>query len=137
MNSFVVADIPGLIEGAHEGKGLGLQFLRHIERTNIITYLIDPTDPEEDNPLMTFKTLQKELETYAPILMQKSALVVFTKKDVWPEENPLSKFKDKFPYPLLGISAVAGEGLDDLKSSLWDEIQKVIKSKEELSDHAV
>jgi GTPase len=137
MNSFVVADIPGLIEGAHEGKGLGHQFLRHIERTNIIAYLIDPTDPEEENPLKTFRALQQELQEYSTILMQKPAIVVFTKKDIWPKTNLLSKFKSSFPHLLLGISAVAGEGLDDLKSRLWDEIQKVIKTQEELPDHAV
>jgi GTP-binding protein len=137
MNSFVVADIPGLIEGAHEGKGLGLQFLRHIERTNLITYLIDPTDSEEEDPLKTFKALHNELREYSAVLVQKPALIVFTKKDVWPKENLLSKYKNKFPYPVLGISAVSGEGLDDLKTHLWDEIQKVNISKEEQPDHAL
>lgn len=137
MNSFVVADIPGLIEGSHEGKGLGHQFLRHIERTNIIAYLIDPTDPEEDNPSDTFKALQQELEKHSTVLMQKPAIIVFTKKDVWPKKNLLSKFKNSFPHILLGVSAVAGAGLEDLKSCLWGEIQKVIKSKEEMKDHAL
>lgn len=136
MNSFVVADIPGLIEGAHDGKGLGLQFLRHIERTNIIVYLIDPMDSEEENPLKTFKTLHEELEKYSPLLVKKPALVVFSKQDIWSEKNLLSKFKNKFPYPLLGISAVSGEGLENLKTCLWDEIQKVALSKEE-PDHAL
>lgn len=137
MNSFVVADIPGLIEGAHEGKGLGLQFLRHIERTNIIVYLIDPMDSEEENPLKTFKDLHEELKKYSPLLIKKSALVVFSKQDIWVENDLLSKFKNKFPYLILGISAVSGEGLEDLKACLWDEIQKVIISKEEQPDHAI
>jgi len=136
MNSFVVADIPGLIEGAHEGKGLGLQFLRHIERTNIITYLIDPTDPEEESPLKTFKALYNELQEYSPVLVEKPALILFTKKDVWPKENLLSKYKNKFPYPVLGISAVTGEGLDNLKSRLWNEIQRVNITKEAQPYHA-
>ena len=137
MNSFVVADIPGLIEGAHEGKGLGLQFLRHIERTNLIVYLIDPMDSEEENPLKTFKDLHEELKKYSPLLIKKSALVVFSKQDIWVENDLLSKFKNKFPYLILGISAVSGEGLEDLKACLWDEIQKVIISKEEQPDHAI
>ena len=137
MNSFVVADIPGLIEGAHEGKGLGLQFLRHIERTNIIVYLIDPMDSEEENPLKTFKDLHEELKKYSPLLIKKPALVVFSKQDIWVENDLLSKFKNKFPYLILGISAVSGEGLEDLKACLWDEIQKVIISKEEQPDHAI
>ena len=137
MNSFVVADIPGLIEGAHEGKGLGLQFLRHIERTNFIVYLIDPMDSEEKNPLKTFNALHEELKKYSPLLIKKPALVVFSKQDIWVENDLLSKFKNKFPYPMLGISAVSGEGLEDLKACLWDEIQKVIISKEEQPDHAI
>lgn len=137
LSSFVVADIPGLIKGAHEGKGLGLQFLRHIERTNIIAYLIDPVDPEEENPLNTFKALHQELEKYSSILVEKPALVVFTKKDIWQEDDLLSKYKKKFPYPILGISSVNGEGLDNLKSHLLDEIRKVTIRKKETSDHAL
>lgn len=124
MSSFVAADIPGLIEGAHEGKGLGLQFLRHIERTNVIAYLIDPTDPEEEDPLKTFQTLHSELREYSPVLVEKPALVVFSKKDIWSDDDLLSNYESKFPYPLLAISAVSGEGLDDLKTALWQEIQK-------------
>jgi GTP-binding protein len=137
MNSFVVADIPGLIEGAHEGRGLGLQFLRHIERTNLIVYLIDPMDSEEENPLKTFKALHEELKKYSPLLIKKPALIVFSKQDIWVENDLLSKFENKFPYPMLGISAVSGEGLENLKACLWDEIQKVITSKEEQPDHAI
>ena len=137
INSFVVADIPGLIEGAHEGKGLGLQFLRHIERTNIIVYLIDPTDPEEKNPLNTFKSLYQELEKYSSILVMKPALVVFTKKDIWQEDFLLTKSKKKLPYAIIGISSVSGEGLDNLKNCLWDEIRKVTISKKEVSENAL
>jgi GTP-binding protein len=137
INSFVVADIPGLIEGAHQGKGLGLQFLRHIERTNVIVYLIDPMDSEEENPVNTFKALHQELEKYSSILGEKPALIVFSKQDIWLENNLLSKFKNKFPYPLLAISAVSGKGLDNLKTVLWEEIRKVTIRKKETSGHAV
>lgn len=135
MNSFVVADIPGLIEGAHEGKGLGLQFLRHIERTNLIAYLIDPADPEEDEPLNTFKALHRELAEYANALVEKPAVVVFTKKDIWQEEEWLLKYKDKLQYPLFGISAISGEGLNELKSFLWQEIQKAAAIKMEQEEN--
>ncbi len=130
MNSFVVADIPGLIEGAHEGKGLGLQFLKHIERTNLIAYLIDPANPEEEDPSVTFESLYHELEEYSAVLVKKPTIIIFTKKDIWLENDLLSKYKTKFPYPLVEISAVSGEGLDNLKTFLWEEIQKATLSKE-------
>ncbi|MFQ5583048.1 MAG: GTPase ObgE [Calditrichia bacterium] len=123
--SFVVADIPGLIEGAHQGKGLGLQFLRHIERTNLIAYLIDPTDHTGDDPVVVFDTLRNELAQYSTRLVEKPAIVVFTKKDAWEEEGLIEKYRDKFSYPVLGISSVTGEGLPELKKILWEESQKV------------
>jgi len=135
MNSFVVADIPGLIGGAHEGKGLGLQFLRHIERTNLIAYLIDPTDPEEDDPCNTFGSLNHELAAYAAVLTEKPAVVIFTKKDIWQREKLLLKYKNKFPYPLFGISAASGEGIDKLKTFFWEEIQKAALDKAEQEEN--
>ena len=74
--SFVVADIPGLIEGAHKGKGLGHQFLRHIERTRVIAFLIDSTD---ENPEDTFDILYQELSAFSKIIVQKPYIIVFTK----------------------------------------------------------
>jgi len=135
MNSFVVADIPGLIGGAHEGKGLGLQFLRHIERTNLIAYLIDPTDPEEDDPCNTFGSLNHELAAYAAVLTEKPAVVILTKKDIWQREKLLLKYKNKFPYPLFGISAASGEGIDKLKTFFWEEIQKAALDKAEQEEN--
>lgn len=125
FKSFVMADIPGLIEGAHEGKGLGLQFLRHIERNRIILYLIDPEDPEVENPLGTFKTLQDELKQYSPALADKPAAVVLTKKDTWQNIDWFKKLKGKIPYPLLAISAVAKIGLTELKQHIWEELERV------------
>lgn len=122
--SFVVADIPGLIEGAHEGKGLGLQFLRHIERNRIIAYLIDPEDPEVEDPLETFHTLRNELNEYAPMLLKKSASVVLTKKDIW-QKDWLAELKDRLPHPVLAISAVSRTGLDELKLHWWQALEKM------------
>ncbi len=122
--SFVVADIPGLIAGAHEGKGLGLQFLRHVERNRIIAYLIDPEDPETEDPVETFQTLQNELNQYAPMLLQKPASVVLTKKDLW-QKDWLAQLKDRLPYPVLAISAVSRTGLDELKLHWWQALEKI------------
>jgi GTP-binding protein len=125
LQSFVMADIPGLIEGAHEGKGLGLQFLRHIERNRIILYLIDPEDPEVENPLETFQILREELEQYSPKLAKKPAAVVLTKMDVWQDINWLKKLTGKFPYPTMAISAVTKQGLMELKHHVRKELEKI------------
>ena len=128
--SFVMADIPGLIEGAHEGKGLGLQFLRHIERNRIIVYLIDPEDPEVEDPLKTFETLRGELRQYSKVLLDKPASVVLTKKDVW-QEDWLAKLQDCFPYPVLAISSIAHLGLEELKHHIWQELEKTLSKDSE------
>jgi GTP-binding protein len=130
--SFVVADIPGLIEGAHQGKGLGLQFLRHIERTNLIAYLIDPTESGSDDYLNIFDTLHNELTEYSKSLIEKSAVIVFTKKDIWSEENLAKEMAHKLPYPVYGISSITGEGLKELKRMFWEESQKATEGREKL-----
>ncbi len=129
-SSFVMADIPGLIEGAHEGKGLGLQFLRHIERNRVILYVIDPEDPEVEDPLETFYTLQNELETYSPVLLEKPASVVLTKKDAWQEPDWLEKLQEKLPYPVVAVSAVTRDGLETLKHQIWAQLNAVKESTE-------
>ncbi len=121
MKSLVMADIPGLIEGAHEGKGLGLQFLRHIERTRILLYMIDPTtDPVEE----TYRVLHRELQQYSQTLVQKPSVLALTKRDLW-ETDYLKKYQNAFDFPVLGISALKNEGLDELKWQLWKLLVKV------------
>ncbi len=127
--SFVMADIPGLIQGAHEGKGLGLQFLRHIERTRMICYLIDPMD---DNPRQTLKTLSSELGEYSEELTRKRYMVVLTKKDAWTEE--ISKNIPVFSkIKVLEISAIEGTGLADLKWTIWKNLEELTE-EENLSE---
>lgn len=125
--SFVIADIPGLIEGAHQGKGLGLQFLRHIERTRLLAYLIDPTDPEVDSPKETFRILHQEIKQYAQSLTRKPAIVVLTKKDLWHGRDWFSELLGAFPYPLLAISAITGENLGTFKQLCW----KLLENQEQ------
>lgn len=115
FKSFVIADIPGLIEGAHQGKGLGLQFLRHIERTSMIVYLIDPT---QDDPKSTLEVLQSELKKYHKDLLNKPYLIVLTKKDTW-SKNYAKAYKNSFDLPVISISSLKGDGLDSLKWSIW------------------
>jgi GTP-binding protein len=123
--SFVMADIPGLIEGAHEGKGLGLQFLRHIERTRLICYLIDPL---EEKPEATFKILKTELKKYSEMLTEKPYIIVITKKDAWGgmiKDNHAKKFKN----PTFSISSVSGEGQQELIHYLWNRLDQMIKEE--------
>ncbi len=113
---FVVADIPGLIEGAHKGKGLGQEFLRHVERTKILLHLIDLSDFSRA-PYEAFEKINEELKLYSPILMKKSQIVVGTKIDAVTDRVIIDEtkkyFKDK-KYPFFPVSAVTGEGLLEL-----------------------
>ncbi len=129
--SFVIADIPGLIEGAHSGKGLGLQFLRHIERNRLLLYLIDPLDPEVEDPLDTLAALQNELKLHSEILAEKAAALVLTKKDAWDDKDWCAELADKVELPVIGISSVARIGLEELKDLIWAELQK---QKETMED---
>ena len=112
----VVADIPGLIEGASQGHGLGLQFLRHIERTRILLHLIDVSDEQTEDPVQRFHTIQKELAEYSGDLKTKHQIIVATKVDVANEKflMKLKEFAAKQSIPFVSISAVTGEGIDKL-----------------------
>ena len=112
--SFVMADIPGLIEGASKGKGLGIQFLKHIERTSILALLIECTD---ENPASTLETLLKEMAAFSSEMMNKPRLVVMSKQDIFQndhEELPTELSGEK----VLSISSITGEGLDILMAEL-------------------
>lgn len=123
--SFTVADIPGLIEGAHRGKGLGIQFLRHIERTKVLVFLIESTsqDPKGD-----FMVLQNELREYNPALAQKPRLVALTKIDLLDEKSKkwLKKVSFGKGIEVVGISAVAVENIDELLKAIWKKLHQVM-----------
>ncbi len=121
--SFVMADIPGLIEGASEGKGLGLDFLRHIERTKVLAFLIEITS---ENIFHDYEILRNELISYNPELLKRPCLIVLTKIDLLESENVEGIEKiSKLEIPILKISALTGEGLDELKTRLWGLIDNV------------
>jgi len=119
--SFVLADIPGLIEGAHLGKGLGIEFLRHIERTKVLVFLLDCT---AENLQQDYHILKEELRQYNPGLLEQPQIVVLTKIDLRPTID--SALAEKFPAaPFCEISSVTGEGLAELQDAMWEQLQTV------------
>ncbi len=116
---FVVADIPGLIDGAHLGSGLGIQFLRHVERTRVLVHLIDVFAIDPDNPLAGYEIIQNELASYNPKLAQKPQLVVLSKMDLPGTAELSDSFQEMLgDREVIRISAHTGDGLQQLKSSL-------------------
>jgi len=117
--SFIMADIPGIIEGAHEGKGLGLRFLRHIERNSLLLFLV-PADSDDIHK--EYKILLNELQQYNPELLDKQRLLAISKSDMLDEEL-MDEIKLDLPdIPCLFISSVAQQGLVELKDELWKAI---------------
>jgi len=126
--SLTIADIPGLIEGASEGKGLGHQFLRHIERTKFLLHVIDISESPADDPLMDYYILENELKEYDPSLLNKDKIVIINKIDLISSENIninqiISEFKKK-GILTLPVSALTGTGIDKLKKILGDRLLK-------------
>jgi GTP-binding protein len=120
---FVVADIPGLIEGAHSGSGLGIQFLRHVERTQILVHLIDAATIDSQDPLAAYRTINAELRHYQGDLAEKVQIVVLNKMDLPEARQALAPFKAALgDHGLLAISAATGEGV----AALVQEIQKTL-----------
>jgi len=123
---FVMADIPGLIEGAHNGAGLGFAFLKHIERTRIIVHILDIMPTVGSDPVENYKALRSELEQYSKTLAQKEEVVVANKIDLDPDGKIVKKLRKKLNKKITPISAVTGAGIKELSELLW---QKVKESK--------
>jgi GTP-binding protein len=125
--SFVVADIPGLIEGASQGAGLGVQFLRHIERTRVLVHLVDVSDGSgRESPVDDFKVIQGELKSFGHGLDEKPMIVVASKADVANPEKlkKLQAMAKRRKLPFYAISAVSGLGVDALKYAMAAEVER-------------
>ncbi len=122
--SFVVADLPGLIEGAAEGKGLGTQFLRHVERTRVLIHLVDPTGYMGEAPAAGVKTIDKELKTFSSRLAQKTKILVVNKMDLPEGEAVFKELKKKFKNRVLAASVATGDGIDVVLDRVIEELQK-------------
>ncbi len=135
-DSFVIADIPGIIEGASKGVGLGLQFLRHIERTRILLHLIDVSGVSGRNPIEDFNTINEELKKYSEKLSQRKQIIVASKIDVMQDETQLKELENlskQKNMEFFKISSVTGEGVNEL----LDYVSKALKvlPKEELFEY--
>ena len=119
--SFVVADMPGLLKGAHQGKGLGIQFLRHIERTRVLVFLIESTSK---HPKDQFEVLLEELRSFRPELAKKPQIVAITKMDLADDElrRQLKKVSFRRGVPVIPISSATGEGLKELVDAMWKKL---------------
>jgi GTPase len=127
QRTFVVADIPGLIEGAHEGHGLGIQFLKHIERTHMLVHLVDVSESSGRDPVEDFNVIMDELKKFGAGLEAKQMLLVATKLDVAqdPERiEALEMLAKKHELPFFKISAVTGEGVDELTGAMAGRLLK-------------
>ena len=126
-SSFVVADLPGLIEGASNGDGLGDQFLKHIERTRVIAHIIDMGATEGRDPYEDYLIINKELESFNPKIMEKPQIIIANKMDMPDAEDNLKQFKEKVNADIYPIKAVTGEGLDNVIEVLADMLSKIEK----------
>jgi GTPase len=119
-HEFVMADIPGLIEGAHSGSGLGHEFLKHVERTKVLVHLIEPAPSDESDPLENYRTIHEELRLYDPTLLERPQIICITKSELAESAAVYEKFAEQLGQPVLRISAVTGQGLPQLVARILE-----------------
>jgi GTPase len=128
--TFVVADLPGLIEGAHDGAGLGTRFLKHIERTRLIAHLVDTSDANDRDPVRDFEIIEHELASFSPMLAEKPMIVVATKVDATTDRTHLEElraFCAKRGLEFHAISSATGEGIVELVRAMADALDRIPK----------
>src|SRR5579863_6301751 len=128
--TFVVADLPGLIEGAHEGVGLGIRFLKHIERTRLIAHLVDTSDANDRDPVRDFEIIEHELASFSPMLAEKPMIVVATKLDATTDRTHLDElraFCAQRGLEFHAISSATGEGIVELVRAMADALDRIPK----------
>lgn len=138
-HSYVLADIPGLIEGASEGAGLGLEFLRHVERTKLLLHVIDASGQENRDPVEDFYKINEELKQYSDKLTDKSQIIVLNKIDLPEAVENLERIKKEFSekYEIIEVSAATGEGLDLLKKRAYERLTQIEEEIEFVDEQEV
>ena len=125
FRSYVVADIPGIIEGAHEGHGLGIQFLRHIERTRLLAHLVDVSESSGRDPVEDFEIIMKELASYSETLAAKPMIVLATKMDAAQDRSRVDALRDlarERGLAFFEISSATGQGIEELKFAMGERV---------------
>ncbi|HXW17738.1 MAG TPA: GTPase ObgE [Candidatus Acidoferrales bacterium] len=126
--TFVVADLPGLIEGAHEGAGLGIRFLKHVERTRLLAHLVDTSDANDRDPIHDFEVIENELRSFSEAIAAKPMVVVATKLDATVDRSRIDKLRayaEKRGLPFFAISSASGEGVQNLVRGLADMLDRL------------
>lgn len=136
QRSFVLADLPGLIEGAHEGIGLGHQFLRHVERTRVIVHVIDMASTEGRDPYDDYVTINEELKKYNEDLTTRPQIIIANKMDIPESEENLVVFKEKIPADIdvFPISAITRDGLQDVLYAIADKLDQIPKNEKPVEE---
>ena len=125
-HEFVMADIPGLIEGAHAGVGLGHEFLRHVERTRVLVHLVEPSPMDQTDPIDNYKQIREELRLYNPALAERPEIIVVTKNEL-PDAAPVAELlAEETGLPVMQISSVTGDGLQQLANRVFDLLREVL-----------
>jgi GTPase len=120
--AFILADLPGLIEGAHDGVGLGHEFLRHVERTRVLVHLVEPFPTDGSDPLHNYRVIRRELELHGRKLATKPELVVVSKAELTGSDEIRQRLERELGKPVLAISAVTGQGLSNLVQAVVEEL---------------
>ncbi len=120
--AFILADLPGLIEGAHSGVGLGHEFLRHVERTRVLVHLVEPLPADGSDPLANYRAIRRELELYSRELAAKPEVVAVSKSELTSAAEVRERLARELGAPVLGISAVTGQGLADLVRAVMERL---------------
>jgi GTP-binding protein len=124
-NAFVLADLPGLIEGAHSGVGLGHEFLRHVERTRVLVHLVEPLPADGSSPLQNYRTVRRELELHSQTLAAQPEIVAVSKCELTGSEEVRQQLEDAFNRPVLAVSAVTGKGLAQLVGAIAQKLAEI------------
>src|SRR5262249_44198184 len=120
--AFVLADLPGLIEGAHSGVGLGHEFLRHVERTRVLVHLVEPLPPDGADPLHNYRVVRRELELYDPALARKPEIVAVSKAELTGSGAVRERMEKELGREVLAVSAVTGQGLARLVGAVVERL---------------
>jgi GTP-binding protein len=123
--AFVLADLPGLIEGAHSGIGLGYEFLRHVERTRVLVHLVEPLPPDGADPLHNYGVVRRELELHSSALAAKPEIVAVSKAELTGSEEMRTRLEQALGRQVLAVSAVTGRGLSRLVEEVVKELARV------------